>query len=161
MHLIQAWGGAWSTSNNARGGWYSFKAPPSGKVEIELENKSVTSDQIDAQIAVYRIKSGYTCNQVQTLTPTSGTSSPLEFYGSSNDTYAGILADEDLTVTCLMPDSLYYIYIEGINSNTLGINDLATGEFDLTIRSYPQDPAAKNDTKCNPIYLGQPSNHYW
>ena len=153
-----SWGGAWSTSNNARGGWYSFKAPPSGKVEIELENKSVTSDQIDAQIAVYRIKSGYTCNQVQTLTPTSGTSSPLEFYGSSNDTYAGILADEDLTVTCLMPDSLYYIYIEGINSNTLGINDLATGEFDLTIRSYPQDPAAKNDTKCNPIYLGQPSN---
>lgn len=152
------WGGAWSTSNNARGGWYSFRAPPSGKVEIELENKSFTADQIDAQIAVYRIKNGNTCDQVQTYTPASGTSSLLEFYGSSNDTYAGVLADEDLTVSCLMPDSLYYIYFEGVNSNTLGVNDLATGQFHLTVRSYPQDPPAKNDNKCNPIYLGKPAN---
>ena len=154
-----SFGGTWATTNNARGGWYSFKAPPSGKVEIELENLSLTSDQIDAQIAVYRIKSGFTCNQVQVAASINDPAlSPLEFLGSSNDAYAGFAADEDLTVTCLMPDSLYYIYIEGINSNTLGINDLATGEFDLLIRSYPQDPAAKNDNKCNPIYLGQPAN---
>lgn len=154
-----AFGGEWATTNNVRGGWYSFTAPPSGKVEIELENQSLTSDQINAQIAVYRIKPGLTCNQVQVAaTINNPATSPLEFLGSSNDAYIGFAADEDLTVTCLQPDSLYYIYIEGINSNTLGINDLGTGVFDLTIRSYPQDPAAKNDNKCNPIYLGQPAN---
>jgi hypothetical protein len=121
-----SFGGTWATTNNARGGWYSFKAPPSGKVEIELENLSLTSDQIDAQIAVYRIKSGFTCNQVQVAASINDPAlSPLEFLGSSNDAYAGFAADEDLTVTCLMPDSLYYIYIEGINSNTLGINDFS------------------------------------
>ncbi len=154
-----SYGGTWSTINNVRGGWYSFTAPPSGKVEIELNNKSVISDQVDAQIAVYRIKTGKTCNDVQTTSNINNPSlSPLEFYGSSNDAYAGILADEDLTVSCLMPDSLYYIYIEGINSNTLGITDLGTGDFNLRIRSYPQDPPAANDNKCNPIYLGQPTN---
>ncbi|MBK9329591.1 MAG: T9SS type A sorting domain-containing protein [Sphingobacteriales bacterium] len=154
-----SYGGTWSTINNVRGGWYSFTAPPSGKVEIEFNNISVTSDQVDAQVAVYRIKTGKTCNDVQTTSNINNpTLSPLEFYGSSNDAYAGILADEDLTVSCLMPDSLYYIYIEGINSNTLGITDLGTGDFNLTIRSYPQDPPAANDNKCNPIYLGQPTN---
>lgn len=151
------WGGEWSNTNNVRGGWYSFYAPPSGKVEIELDNVSLTSDQIDAQIAVYGLKPGMTCTDVLNASSINNpATSPLLFYGSSDDNYFGIAADEDLTVTCLTPFELYYIYIEGVNSGFPG--DLGTGQFDLKIISYPQDPPALNDDKCNPIYIGQPSN---
>lgn len=150
----------WASTNTERGTWFSFTAPPSGKVEIELNNISTTTDQINAQISVFRIKSGKTCRDVQ-IDPNinNPSTSTLEFYGSSNDAYVSSGADEDLTVSCLMPDSLYYIYVVGVNQGALGlVPDLATGQFNIAVRSYPQDPPARNDNKCNPIYLGQPAN---
>jgi hypothetical protein len=45
--IPSAWG-------NDQGVWYTFIAPPSGKVEVRLDNQGLFStDNIDLQVAVY------------------------------------------------------------------------------------------------------------
>jgi gliding motility-associated-like protein len=130
-----------SNWGNDQGVWYTFVAPPSGKVEIRLDNPNLLSDQIDLQVAVYDAQ-----NQACT--------DPLTELASEHEGI-GILWDEDMEVECLIPGRTYYILVDGEGSI---INpDLQEGQFDIEVYADPRDPAAPNDDPCNAIPLGDPT----
>src|SRR5690606_14535459 len=93
--IPSAWG-------NDQGVWYTFVAPPSGKVEIRLDNIGLFSDQIDLQVAVYDA-SNQGCND------------PLTEIASEHEGI-GLLWDEDMEVECLIPGRTYYILVDGEGS---------------------------------------------
>lgn len=130
-----------SNWGNDQGVWYTFIAPPSGKVEIRLDNQGLFGDQIDLQAAVYDAQ-----NQ--------GCNDPLTELASEHEGI-GVLWDEDMEVECLIPGRTYYIMVDGEGSI---INpDLQEGIFDIEVYGDPRDPAAPNDDVCNAIPLGDPT----
>lgn len=130
-----------SNWGNDQGVWYTFIAPPSGKVEIRLESAGFFSDRIDLQVAVYDAQ-----NQ--------GCNDPLTEVMSQYEGF-GLLWDETAEVECLIPGRLYYILVDGQGS--LINPDLQEGVFDIEVWADPRDPAAPNDLSCNAIHLGDPT----
>ncbi len=126
---------------NDQGVWYTFIAPPSGKVEIRLENLGLFSDQIDLQVAVYDAQ-----NQACT--------DPLTEIMSEYDGF-GLIWDETAEVECLIPGRLYYILVDGQGS--LINPDLQEGTFNIEVWADPRDPAGPNNEPCNAIALGNPN----
>ena len=126
---------------NDMGVWYTFIAPPSGKVEIRLDWYS--SDIIDLQVAVYDL-SGAVC-----------TGTPTEL--ASEHDGIGLIYGEDMWVDCLIPGREYWILVDGEPS--LIDPDLVEGLFDIEVFADPQDPPAGNDEPCNAIALGNPTGN--
>ncbi|WBM74089.1 gliding motility-associated C-terminal domain-containing protein [Saprospira grandis] len=127
---------------NDRGVWYTFVAPPSGKVEIRAENQSFFgSDQIDLQLVVYDA-ANQSCND------------PLTEIQSEHDGI-GVVWDENMEVECLTPGRTYFLMVDG--EGALFDPDLQEGIFDLEVYGDPRDPPATNDDPCNAIYLGDPT----
>ncbi len=93
--------------------WFTFTPPSSGNVFIDANS---LADDVDLQIAVYASADG-TCDPTQMI--------PLghEWDG------AGVLWDEDLTITCLDPNQTYYIQIDGSTITEA----LQTGNFTLNL----------------------------
>ena len=128
-----------SNWGNNMGVWYTFIAPPSGKVEIRLD--WYFSDIIDLQVACYDL-SGAVCTGV-----------PTEL--ASEHEGAGLLYDEDMWVDCLIPGREYWILVDGEAS---AIDpDLVEGLFDIEVYADPQDPPAANDDCSNAVALGDPT----
>ncbi len=130
-----AWG-------NNQGVWYTFIAPPSGKVEVRLEDYGPLSpDRIDLQVAVYDL-AGMVC-----------TGTPTEI--KSEHDGIGILWDEDMEVECLIPGRTYWILVDGEGS--IVDPDLIEGVFDIEVYGDPRDPPAPYDLPCNALALGDPT----
>ncbi|MEZ5002459.1 MAG: T9SS type A sorting domain-containing protein [Chitinophagales bacterium] len=142
---------AWNTAQS--GVWYRFKAPKSGKVEFQVENSisdllpPYDEPEISAQLAVFFLPGGYQggCGALSTE------KERLVYIESD---YDGLLHGEDMTVECLMPDSIYYLFVDGTTS--LGCPTCDRGEFDITIISDGRDIPAQNEVPCRAIPLGQP-----
>jgi hypothetical protein len=142
------WGSATS------GVWYKFKAPKSGKLKIEAKNSfpdylpPYDEPEINIEMAVFRIPGGYngTCANLSTE------KDRLELVASEFD---GLLHDEDFTVDCLMPDSIYYLLVDG--SSNLVCPTCDRGEFYLTLTADPRDRPSTNDLPCDAIDLGTPA----
>lgn len=121
--------------------WYSFIAPPSGNVNLDLNTDPLNrGDDIDLQVAVYASDNN-TCTGV------------LEEVDSD---YFPVVLDEDLTVTCLEPGRIYYVQVDG---SLLPPPPLPTvlveGYFDMTITEDPAFvPMPTNDSLCNSVSLG-------
>jgi gliding motility-associated-like protein len=131
-----------SNWGNDQGVWYTFIAPPSGKIEIQLDNGGLfSSDNIDLQVAVYDL-SGMICSGI-----------PSEI--KSEHEGIGILWDEDMEVDCLIPGREYWILVDGEGS--LIDPDLQEGIFDIQVYGDPQAPASPYDDPCNAFALGDPS----
>lgn len=128
---------------NNQGVWYTFIAPPSGKVEIRASNPGgvLNTDRIDLQLAVYDL-AGAVCTGVPTEIKS-------EFDG------AGVVWGEDMEVECLIPGREYWILVDGEAS--LIDPDLAEGLFDIEVYGDPRDPPALNDLVCNALALGDPT----
>jgi hypothetical protein len=124
---------------NDMGVWYTFIAPPSGKVEIRLD--WYTADIIDLQVAVFDL-AGAVC-----------TGSPTEL--ASEHDGIGLVYGEDMWVDCLIPGREYWILVDGEAS--LIDPDLVEGLFDIEVYGDPQDPPAANDDPCSAIALGDPT----
>jgi large repetitive protein len=127
-----------SNWGNNMGVWYTFIAPPSGKVEVRTD--IYLADMIDLQLAVYDL-SGAVC---------TGTPTELNSEHDFLDLYA-----EDMWVDCLIPGREYWILVDGEAS--LIDPDLVEGLFDIEVYADPQDPPAVNDDACNAIALGDPT----
>lgn len=128
---------------NDQGVWYTFIAPPSGKIEVRLDNGPIIgSDNIDLQVAVYDL-AGATCN-----------GSPTEL--ASEHKGIGVLWDEDMEVECLIPGREYWILVDGEGS--LIDPDLQEGIFDIEVYGDPRDPASPYDQPCNALALGDPTS---
>ncbi|MDC0231630.1 hypothetical protein OAK19_06650, partial [Aureispira] len=131
-----------SNWGNDQGVWYTFIAPPSGKVEIILDNGGLFSaDNLDLQVAVYDL-SGMVCTGI-----------PSEVK-SEHDGF-GLLWDEDMEVECLIPGREYWILVDGEGS--LIDPDLQVGIFDIDVYGDPQDPPSPYDDPCNALALGDPT----
>lgn len=127
---------------NDQGVWYTFIAPPSGKVEIRLDNGNIiTGDNIDLQVAVYDL-AGAVCTGV-----------PTEL--KSEHEGIGVLWDEDMEVECLIPGREYWILVDGEGS--LIDPDLQEGTFDIEVYGDPRDLASPYDRPCNALALGDPT----
>jgi len=124
---------------NDMGVWYTFIAPPSGKVEVRLD--WYFADIIDLQVAVYDL-AGAVCTGV-----------PTEL--ASEHDGIGIVYGEDMWVDCLIPGREYWILVDGEGS--LIDPDLVEGLFDIEVYADPQDPPAANDDPCNAVPLGDPT----
>jgi len=131
-----------SNWGNDMGVWYTFIAPPSGKVEIRLDNGNIiTGDNIDLQVAVYDL-AGMVC-----------TGTPTEI--KSEHDGIGVVWGEDMEVECLIPGREYWILVDGEGS--VIDPDLVEGDFDIEVYGDPRDPPAPNDEPCNAIALGDPT----
>jgi large repetitive protein len=130
-----------SNWGNDMGVWYTFIAPPSGKVEIRLDWYS--SDIIDLQVAVFDL-AGAVC---------TGAATEL----ASEHDGIGLIYGEDMWVDCLIPGREYWILVDGEAS--LIDPDLVEGLFDIEVYADPQDPPAANDIPCNALALGDPTNN--
>lgn len=134
--------------------WYKFKAPKSGKLKIEAINTisdlipPYDEPEISAQLAVFFLPGGYrgTCADLSTE------KDRLVHIGSNHD---ALLHDEEYTIECLMPDSIYYLLVDG-SSETL-CPTCTRGEFYLKLTSDPRDRPATNDLPCDAIDLGTPA----
>jgi len=104
--------------DNEQGVWYSFNAPISGKVDIQLDNGNVlTGDNIDLQLSVYEL-SGNVCTGV-----------PSEIISQYND--PGVDYNEDLSISCLTPGKTYWLLVDG--ESTLIDPELNEGTFDVSV----------------------------
>jgi hypothetical protein len=127
---------------NNQGVWYTFIAPPSGKVEVRLNDYGpLGPDGIDLQVAVYEL-SGNVC-----------TGAPAELVSGYEGN--GLVWDEDIWVECLIPGQEYWILVDGQGSIT--DPDLEEGIFDIEVFADPQDPPALNNAPCDAIALGNPT----
>ncbi|MEM7106044.1 MAG: hypothetical protein AAF502_23130, partial [Bacteroidota bacterium] len=130
-----------SNWQNESGVWYSFIAPTSGVVDIQLE--SLGSDAIDLQVAVYD-SDDQSC-----------TGSLTEIESEYEGLGVPLFWDEDMRVECLEPGRLYYILVDG-EAGLLNTDPLI-GEFDITVVEVDQDPPGPNDLPCDAIALGNPA----
>jgi gliding motility-associated-like protein len=131
-----------SNWGNDQGVWYTFIAPPSGKVEIRLDNGNIiTGDNIDLQVAVYDL-AGATCTGV-----------PTELRSEHDG--IGVVWDETMEVECLIPGREYWILVDGEGS--LIDPDLQEGTFDIEVFGDPRDLASPYDEPCNALALGDPT----
>lgn len=146
-----------STWNAATGGvWYKFVAPKSGKLTIQAKNSisdiapPYDEPEISVAMALFFLPGGYqgTCANL-------GTEKDRLQYISSN--FDAAFHDEDFTVECLMPDSTYYLLVDGQAENVF-CPTCDRGEFYLTLRPDPKDRPANNDLICNAINLGTPTS---
>lgn len=147
--------------------WYSFTAPSSGKVRIEILNEldcglftSITdSDRkpfIDIRAAVYQLNSPYTLTDMS-----NNTNANLAFTElASSESGIGIsclLLNRDFEVSCLKPEETYYLVIDGEAGGFTQVNDYKYGEFKIILTSDDRDSPAPNDNICNAIDLGNPT----
>ncbi|MBK9792123.1 MAG: T9SS type A sorting domain-containing protein [Sphingobacteriales bacterium] len=127
--------------------WYKFKAPPSGSVQFQVTNQNAfgavndPERNIELQLSVYDFISG------------SCSSNPILLELGS---FAGGLGHDDIVwndemyVTCLDPDSTYYVRIDGDYDAITGYcaGDAMRGIFKLEMRDYDAWPA-RNDHICD------------
>lgn len=126
---------------NDQGVWYTFIAPPSGKVEVRARSQGILDDPIDLQLAVYD-SDDMTC---------AGRLTEIE----SEHEGIGFLWDEDMEVECLIPGRTYYLLVDGEGS--LINPGLQEGIFDIEVYGDPRDPPAPNDLICNAVHIGDPT----
>ena len=127
---------------NDQGVWYTFIAPPSGKVEIRGRSQGIFGDAIDMQLAVYD-SDDMTC---------TGNLTEL----TSKHSGIGLLWDEDMEVECLTPGRTYFLLVDGEGSAL--DPDLQEGIFDIIVYGDPRDTPSPYDNICNAFYMGNPQN---
>lgn len=121
--------------------WYTFVAPPSGNVTIDLNNDPQNrGDDIDLQGAVYASDNN-TCN------------GNLEEIDSD---YFPVILDEAVTVTCLDPGRIYYLQVDGSLLPPAPLPSVfVEGYFDITITEDAAFvPLPSSDSLCNAVDLG-------
>ncbi len=120
--------------------WYTFTAPPSGRVNIDLESDpNNVGDYIDLQVAVYAL-AGDVCTGAATQVGCDY-NDLLEFPPLSRD--------EEIDVNCLTPGRLYWIMVDGSDDP-----DEVDGFFRITVTQNPGPPLITNDNICQATPLG-------
>ena len=130
----------WGTDNSV---WYTFVAPSTGAVEIEVDgNVHGNSDQLSPQIAVFE-----TSDQV---TPCAGSLydvfvGPAISTGFSTNYNSGV-------INCLEPGNIYFLMVDG-GPYAGDLFDL-DGTFEVTItEETPTEFPPANDDLCNAISI--------
>jgi large repetitive protein len=131
--------------------WFTFVAPPSGKLLIKLITTTSLpwrQDYINGQLAVYDLPDG---EDICTY-----------FFTSANEVTSDydldvppLVTGEDMMVECLVPGRTYYLMVDG--KETALYPEWARGEFSLEFISDPRDAPAPNNLLCDAKPLGDPT----
>ncbi|RMG66499.1 MAG: T9SS C-terminal target domain-containing protein [Bacteroidetes bacterium] len=128
---------AWFENDITNSVWFTFVAPASGSVIIDLCNGEVGTD-FDTQVAVYSADS---CSNFATFNFVAG-----------NDDIPGFLCGfaSVLDVYCLTPGETYYILVDGWGGDT--------GSFGISVSDNAViDPIAATATATSPLCAGEAS----
>jgi hypothetical protein len=120
--------------------WYTFTAPPSGRVHITLQSDvQNVGDYIDLQGAVFELV-GDVC-----------TGAATEMGCDYNDLleFPPLSRDEEFDVNCLTPGRLYWVMVDGSDDP-----DDVDGFFDIMIEENPGPAPITNDDICQATPLG-------
>ncbi|MCO5231413.1 MAG: T9SS type A sorting domain-containing protein [Chitinophagales bacterium] len=137
--------------------WFKFRAPSSGKVEIEAINSG--NDKIDLGLALFDFP-GEDCNLA---------ASGFKVDEDYDPAIITSLHDEKVEIECLIPGRYYYLQVDGSNNPVACIpaSLCATGEFSIKITHLAGDPRSDlshtppvgghsaHDDLCDAINLGQ------
>jgi Secretion system C-terminal sorting domain len=124
--------------------WYTFTAPPSGRVNINLQSDPLNlGDYIDLQVAVFGL-AGNVC-----------TGAPTEQGCDYNDLleFPPLSRNEQIDVSCLTPGRLYWIMVDGSDDP-----DDVDGFFRITVTQNPGPAPVTNDNICQATPLGTVPN---
>lgn len=131
--------------------WYSFVAPPSGKLEIRLNTTTSLpwrQDYFNGKLAVYDLPDGQNiCSYSFTAQDEVESDYDLDIPPASTG--------EDMEVECLVPGRTYYLMVDG--KETALFPEWFRGEFSLEFESDPRDAPAPNDSICQAKPLGDPT----
>ena len=168
-NVNEAFSSPWSTQHDQTV-WYSFEAPPSGKLKFELENEldcgifGALADgdlkpYIDLRAAVYDLVGD--CSDI----PTVNADAALNLLHSEERVVAlscasvfGQGINREFEVECLTPGRTYYLLVDGRPGGFTQENDYKFGEFEIRITSDPRDAPAPNNLLCDAEYLGNPDS---
>ncbi len=129
--------------------WYTFVAPPSGKLEIRfttVTSNPLNQKYINGKLAVYDLPNG---ENIATYNFLSADEVESDYDVGS--------ADEDMIVECLTPGRTYYLMVDGKETIAPGGSEWFRGEFYLEFESDPRDSPAPNDLLCDKKPLGDPT----
>ncbi|MEM7372414.1 MAG: T9SS type A sorting domain-containing protein [Bacteroidota bacterium] len=121
---------AWSENVIHNSVWFSFSAPTSGGVFIDLCNNEMGTE-FDTQVAVYEVGQ---CDDFGTFT-----------FRGANDNMPGSACDfaSQLEVFCLTPGQTYYILVDGWQGEM--------GGFGISVSDAVADPLSLQLTSTNPL----------
>ena len=134
---------AWYETTITHSVWFTFVAPPSGALSIDLCNGGVGTD-FDTQVAVYEVGD---CNNFATFTLRGANDDIIGDCPGPGDQYASIL-----DISCLTPDSTYYILIDGWVS--LPTSADSVGNFGISLIPVPGEALAVEFVQLDPVCVG-------
>ena len=102
--------------------WFTFVAPPSGAIEIDLCNDGLGGSNFDTQLAVYTANN---CGDFSTFSWLAGNDDLVNCPNPS--AFASYLA-----LTCLQAGNLYYLVVDGWSGET--------GNFGIRLKEIPASP---------------------
>lgn len=131
--------------------WFSFVAPPSGKLEIRLNTTTSLpwrQDYLNGKLAVYDLPDGENiCTYIFTAADEVESDYDLDV--------PPVSTGEDMEVECLVPGRTYYLMVDG--KETALYPEWYRGEFSLEFEADPRDAPAPNDSICEAKPLGDPT----
>lgn len=140
----------WTDSVINNSVWFTFVAPASGSVVIDLCNGGAGTD-FDSKVAVYNVGD---CADFSTFTFIAG-----------NDDLSGCSAASYVEVACLMPDSTYYILVDGWEGDQGNFGITLTDTVLLTTTSVTGvDPTCTGDADGSATvsaFTGGPFTYLW
>lgn len=131
--------------------WYSFVAPPSGKLEIRLNTTTSLpwrQDYLNGKLAVYDLPDGENICTYNFIAAD-------EVESDYDLDIPPVSTGEDMEVECLVPGRTYYLMVDG--KETALYPEWSRGEFSLEFESDPRDSPAPNDSICQAKPLGDPT----
>ncbi len=128
---------------NEQGVWFSFTTSSTASARYTIEAVSdpggANGDDVNIQLALYEV--------------TNPCGSPTFTEIASEHNYVPGFPDEDLVVTCLEPNTTYYILVDGLENVVDPTNAELEGWFD--IRVTDEGVVQSGDTPCLAESLGQ------
>ncbi|WNJ18917.1 T9SS type A sorting domain-containing protein [Pontibacter sp. G13] len=121
--------------------WFSFVAPQSGSMSIDLCNGGSANTTFDTQIALY---STTDCQDFGTFTWLFGNDDNPNLCPSPTNNYASYME-----VECLTPGETYYILVDGFDGET--------GSFEIGLAPIITDPLVLSGFGLPPTCLGTSS----
>jgi len=124
---------AWNETSITSSVWFTFTAPSSGAVQVDLCNGGVATS-FDTQVAVYAVTD---CNDFGTFTVVGANDDLIDGCPSPADEFAS-----RLDLYCMTPGDVYYIMVDGWFSANFFVDTV--GDFSISVTELPS-PALNVD----------------
>jgi hypothetical protein len=133
---------AWFENGITSSVWFTFVAPASGAIDLDMCNGGVGTD-FDTQVAIYSVTD---CNNFSTFSLVGANDDIPNGCPGPGDEYAS-----QLSVYCMVPGDTYYVMVDGWF--VAGTSSDTVGDFGIALTEVPAPPLALDvislDPTCN------------